>query len=280
MPTTAPQKIDVTASVISNQKIAPGFWRMGFNAPDLRDAFLPGQFCQIKIRPGALSPLLRRPFAACAKLSDGFEIIYQVVGGGTEELTTLREGEEVKILAPLGTPFTLPVSGGRAILIGGGVGTPALVLLAQALHENGTSIQVAIGAKSAAGLLNQAELEPLAEQFRVATDDGSAGHHGNAVEVAAKFLAEISTETKTAEKLMDTMTTIYSCGPHPMLKAAAQLAASRKIPIQVSLEERMACGFGVCVGCPVAVRDDSAEGFHYQRVCVDGPVFDGEKIVW
>lgn len=265
------KKRDIAAVVVANVKVAPGFNRMTLACAGVR--FLPGQFFQIQV-PGHT---LRRPFAAGSSDESGFSFVYQIVGEGTRDMTALRKGDAVQVLAPLGNGYKLPRKGTAAILVGGGCGTPSLCILAAALRERGVAVHAVIGARSACSLLEATTLRKLCDSLTLATDDGSKGFHGNVVQaVLDKVLPAVCKGEAPAKKKVE----FFACGPHPMLKGLAALADDLGIQCQVSLEERMACGFGACMGCAVAVKADNADGFVYRRVCHDGPVFDATELCW
>lgn len=264
-------KRDEAAVVRANREVAPGFFKMTLDCPAAGAAFKPGQFFQLRLHEEGGARLLRRPFAPSETHDGGFSFIYAVVGGGTAEMSRLKKGAPVRVLAPLGNGYRLPRTGSRALLVGGGCGTPSLRLLGERLAERGVEVFAVIGSRSSCTLLEKQPLKRISTLLAVATDDGSEGLHGHAVEAARLLLAEIG--KKPAPK-------VFGCGPYAMLKGLAGLCAEAGLECQVSLEERMACGFGACMGCAVPVRADNPEGFVYRRVCHDGPVFDARELVW
>lgn len=260
-------KLDIVAEVIENMETSPGYRRMRLRAPELAGVFSPGQFFQLRIASEAGGPFLRRPFAPSETLPDGFAFVYAVVGVGTRLMARLPSASRVGIVAPLGRGYTLLERGGEAILVGGGCGGPSLGPLAESLSRAGVGVTVVLGARSACHLLGRTYLEQHARKVIVATDDGSEGVEGTVVTALERRL-----DSSPAGR-------IYACGPLPMLRAVAGIAASRGVACEVSLEERMACGFGACVGCVVeTVAPDGTTV--YRRVCHDGPVFDAAIIRW
>ncbi len=258
---------DIRAEVVENAPAASGFRRMRLYAPALGCMFAPGQFFQIRVE-GGNGIFLRRPFAPSEFHDDGITFVYAVVGAGTEAMAALPVGAAVQVLAPLGNAYALPPVATDVLLIGGGCGAPSLAPLAKQLKSGGNRVTALIGARTAEMLLEHEMFARLVDRLIVATDDGSRGCHGNVVEAFRR-------ENVGAPSRM------YACGPKPMLKAAAKLAEELGIECQVSLEERMACGFGACMGCAVPVKDDKAEGgIVYRRVCHEGPVFDARKLAW
>lgn len=265
---TAAGKRDVDATVAENVRAAPGFYRMRLKAPELAGLFKPGQFFQLRVGGWGDGLFLRRPFAPSDSSADGLTFFYAVVGAGTSRMTALRAGDKVKILAPLGTSYWLPSPGGVALLMGGGCGAPSLAPLARALREAGTKTVALLGARSSEVLLDQQTFHRVADRLIIATDDGSHGCQGTVVDAFTRERESIGKVDR-----------IYACGPVPMLRAAAKLAEELGVECQVSLEERMACGFGACMGCVVPVRDGKG-GTVFRRVCHDGPVFDAKDLAW
>lgn len=268
---TSDSKRDSRVEIIENREEAPGFYRMRLRAPGLGDRFAPGQFFQIRVDDRAGQPFLRRPFAPSEAAGDEMSFFYAVVGGGTRMMAGLAPGTEAWILAPLGVPYTLLSRGQRALLIGGGCGAPSIAPLARSLCERGVETTVLMGARTASALLYRDGFDAIGCRLILATDDGSHGCRGTAID--AYRLDDEARRNKPDR--------IYACGPTPMLRAAAALARELDVACEVSLEERMACGFGACMGCAVPVwtgpeRTDTV----YRRVCHEGPVFDAATLAW
>jgi NAD(P)H-flavin reductase len=199
-------------------------------------------------------PYLPRAFSI-ARYEDGeSHYLLEDVGPGTRRLCELRPGEQVWALGPLGRGFSAPSGGRRAILAGGGAGIAPLAILQDTLGAGAT---VLLGFRDG----ERAQGARLLRDAIVATDDGSAGHHG------------LVTELLEAELERDAHATVYACGPAPMLEAVRALCAGRALPAELALEAPMACGFGACFGCAVAAR-----GGGFLRVCVDGPVVDADLL--
>jgi dihydroorotate dehydrogenase electron transfer subunit len=185
------------------------------------------------------------------------EFMVDDVGPGTERLAALQPGEELWVTGPLGVGFQPPADGRRALLCGGGVGTAPLAILQDELLAAGLSAPALLGFRDRA---HAAGAELLANP-RVATDDGSVGHHG------------LVTDLLATELDGDDRATVYACGPPAMLEAVRALCAAREVPAQLALESGMACGFGACFGCVVPLL---AGG--YARICVEGPVLDARRL--
>jgi NAD(P)H-flavin reductase len=224
----------------------------------------PGQFYMLAAvtRWGAGEderPYLPRAFSFLHAGDGSLSFMFEDVGPGTARLAELDEGDELWLLGPLGIGFTAPGAERRAILAGGGIGIPPLSAWAGELAGQGIAAQALLGFRDAwhaegAELLQDAPV-------RVATDDGSVGHHGLVTDLLATALDE------------DPGATVYACGPPAMLEAVRALCAAREASAQLALEAGMACGFGACYGCVVPVREGG-----FVRLCVDGPVLDARRI--
>lgn len=251
------KKYDVRLCKISTKtEIAPGFFDIRVEAGGLAEQAQPGQFAQIKV-PGAA---LRRPISICEidRAGGRLRFVFQIRGEGTRALAQIPQGEALDILAPLGTGFPLLEAGQKALLIGGGIGTPPLLPLAQ--HYGANSV-AALGFRDASSVILWEDFAVAGAEVRIATDDGSAGRHGLVTQAVGDLTPDV----------------LYACGPLPMLKAVARLADARQIPCYVSLEERMACGVGACLGCACTLLDE--KGRPYQgSVCKNGPVFDYRRV--
>ena len=209
-------------------------------------------------------PYLPRAFSIARRVGAESHFLLEDVGPGSRRLCELQAGERVWLLGPLGRGFRQPTDGRRALLVGGGIGIAPLVILADTLVDAGP--HAGPGTPPSAAILGfrdgeRARVASLIEGARVATDDGSAGHHGPC------------TDLLEAELALDAHVVVYACGPAPMLEAVRAMCAERSVPAQLALEAPMACGFGGCFGCTVARR-----GGGYLRVCVDGPVIDAEQL--
>jgi dihydroorotate dehydrogenase electron transfer subunit len=242
-------------------------------------SILPGQFAMI--RPRSLyEPLLRRAMAfyRVGRAPDGqrwTEFLYQILGRGTQALARLREGDEVELLGSLGNSFDSNAAREReALLVGGGTGSPALYLLAGSLLEQGVRLRLFLGGASQGDLCGYPDFVQLLGEERIhcATDDGSWGDRGFVTAPLQSYLERLPREAP--------LPVVYACGPDPMLHRVAGIVAHANVPAQLSLEAPMACGYGVCVGCAVPVRDTSPGGFSYRKVCTDGPVFWSDQLHW
>ncbi len=239
-------------------RFAPGSWR----------GSRPGQFLMLSAGPvgraARFDPLLPRPMAVFRSDPSAVEVLYKVTGRGTALLSSARRGDAIDWVGPLGVPFSLPPPGHRALLVGGGTGIASLYELAEACTTRGP-VRVLLGARSEVDLMAIADFEAIpGVALDVATEDGSRGWRGRVTELLAAAFGETGTED-----------CVYACGPTPMMAAAAGLCEDAAVPCTVSLENHMACGFGVCLGCAVP----RAEG-GFALVCRDGPVFASGAVQW
>ncbi len=256
-----------TGIIITNDLIATDIYSMIIKAPNVVKAVEnPGQF--LNVYPKEKHTILPRPISIC-QVDSGNEtlrIVYAVVGDGTEQFSKMVVGDEVKISGPVGNGFDIRAKYTNPLLVGGGVGVPPLVELAKRLtKETDGKLTVVLGFRDEPILVD--DFEKLGATVYVATESGKAGHKGNVLDI-------IKENDLKADM-------VYSCGPKPMLKALNIWGEEAGIPVQVSLEERMACGIGVCVGCVCKEKDKSApDGWNYKKTCTDGPVFMGSDVIW
>ena len=213
----------------------------------------PGQFVNIELE----GLYLRRPISICDWDEQSITIIYKVVGRGTEQMSRMAQGEVLDVLTGLGNGFNADTECHDVLLVGGGVGVPPLYRLAKDLLGRGRKVNVVLGFGTKAELFYEAEFCALGADVYVSTVDGSAGVKG--------FVTDAIREHDIAFDYF------YACGPMPMLKA---LCKSLEWPGEVSLDERMACGFGVCMCCSVETRSGA------KRICKEGPVFRKEDLIW
>lgn len=220
-------------------------------AGDTSALHAPGQFVNVAL-PGKY---LRRPFCVCSWEKGGMTLLYKVVGEGTRELSALKEGTELDVLVGLGNGFDTSVSGDAPLLCGGGLGAAPMYALCRALRAEGKAVTVLLGFNTAAEIVLAEEFRALGAGLTLFTLDGSAGHKG--------FVTDLMPALHYSY--------VYSCGPMPMMRAVSAASAT---DAQFSLEARMACGFGACVGCTIQTASGP------RRVCADGPVFRKEEILW
>ena len=261
--------------ITEHKRIAQGFYKMRLASAYLAKNSKPGQFVEIKCSKGH-EVLLRRPLGVHRILNSGIEVLYEVIGRGTKSLSAKKKGDLLDVIGPIGNGFEFFGDKKPVMLVAGGIGVAPLLALAEKIAWKKMKPYVMIGARTASHILCEKEFKELGCFVRVATEDGSKGHKGYVTDIARHLLTVVKCR----------LSEIYACGPRPMLKAIGHIAASSGIPCQVSMEERMACGIGVCLGCPIKVYKDSTQysihntQYQYKMVCKDGPVFDAREIAW
>lgn len=274
-----PTLVQTNARILENVALAESTYRIRLHTPELARAVRPGQFFMLRL-PRSSDPLLGRPFALYDTVLDAtgapvaIDIVYLVVGKLTGLLATARPGEDVVVWGPLGNGFPDLTGVDHVALVAGGIGqTPFLAHARALLGGRGYGEQAARRTAQRVSLyygVRTASLAAGVEDFRaagaevyLASDDGSLGFRG--------YVTQLLEQHASPGHLV-------GCGPAPMLRTLADLARRRGVPCHVSLETPMACGVGICFSCVARVR--TPDGWDYQRVCVDGPVFDAAALVW
>lgn len=236
--------------VISNKRIAKNVYEMKLEG-DTSAIITPGQFVNIKIE----GEFLRRPISICDYDDKTLTLIYKVVGKGTSIMSAMQEGTWLDILVGLGNGFNTMESGESPVLIGGGVGVPPMYRLAKDLISEGKKVSVILGFNKEEEIFYADEFEKIGAKVYVTTVDGSVGTKG--------FVTDVLKNLEYSY--------FYTCGPEPMLKAVYGTSTTSG---QLSFEERMGCGFGVCMGCSCKTK------YGNKRICADGPVLVKEEIIW
>jgi len=262
--------------IIRNTKIIDGHFFLTIKLPESFQTPMPGQFVMVREK-GRLDPLLGRPFSVYTfeRIDNKviIEILYKVVGKETTLLSNLKKGVLLEIYGPYGSTFNVNTNLKKVVLLCGGIGIAPLTFLASHYrsHKDAGDIELIcyLGATGAAKLLGVARIKALCPDVFISTDDGSMGYHGSVTDIFSRDIA--SYDSKDAS--------IYACGPRLMLKRLSEMLSIHLLPCQVSLEERMACGVGACLGCSVETQDREGRSV-YKRVCKDGPVFDIHDIIW
>jgi dihydroorotate dehydrogenase electron transfer subunit len=273
------------STIKTHTEVSPDYFFLSMELPSEVKRPKPGQFFMVKVGRNN-DPLLRRPLSIHRLISaDTVQILYRVRGKGTRVLSKRVPGERLDILGPLGKGFEITSQIKEAILVAGGVGIAPLFPLAEELKRAGKSIKLFIGGKSREDILCEDDFRSLGIEIYISTEDGSYGKGGLITDILEDYIQTPDSRLKTQ---------IYACGPKPMLKVVSEIARLYSLPCYVSLEERMACGIGACLGCAVKVRVQSSEfrvkGKNsklqtpnpklYRLVCKDGPVFNAEEIDW
>ena len=298
-PYCADQATQRTVTVLENVRLARDTYRVRFAFPELARRITPGQFLMLRLAGGA-DPLLGRPLALYDAVYDArganetsaavedspapnvVDVVYLVKGRMTSRLVHYLPGQTLEVWGPLGNGFP-PQHTDHLVMVAGGIGqTPFLALAAEHLGVRRYGdpprqvprvprVTFCYGARSANYLAGIEDFERLGVEVRIATDDGSRGRRG--------FVTELLRETLTEARAAGCQSRVVCCGPEVMMERAASIAADFQTPCQVSLETPMACGIGICFTCVAKVRDDEG-GWDYKRTCVEGPIFDAERIEW
>ncbi len=299
------------AHVVFNRRISAAYRHLGVAAPGFPLGFGPGQF--VMVRPSfSADPFLPRAFSIyrIAPSADGavptVEILYKVLGKGTQCLSRMENGQEMEILGPLGNSFTVPESADTAVLVAGGIGVPPIAALSlqirtpqplpgrhlPARQAGAGAIRnclVFLGGKTSEDILCVKDFECAGATLRITTEDGSRGTRGVITDLLGSFLASCGDRAAWQSGKQEEPTcpishlsnclVVFTCGPPGMLAAVARLAEAFGVPCQTSVEANMACGFGACMGCAIETRSNGSSP-KYKLVCKDGPVFDARDLVW
>jgi dihydroorotate dehydrogenase electron transfer subunit len=242
------------------------------HCPAIAKNSTPGQFINIKVND-ELIPLLRKPFSLCRRsTSEGWiEVLWKIVGKGTRIMSEYRVGESINVLGPLGRGFDIPPGIQKALLVGGGLGVAPLPFLCEDLVNAGKSVVVFLGAKSVDELAFIEVFKQMDAEVITTTEDGSQGERGLVTDALEDYLNQGPTPNDQWY--------LYSCGPTGLLNEIIEITERFNIEGQISIETMMGCGFGICMGCPVRVREDYADGGLYRLTCVDGPVFNAREVI-
>ena len=249
------------------------YQQLTLTSPGIADGVRPGQFVSVAVG-GPDSPMVtRRAFSihsvhhSSAKEAQTLDLVISPVGRGSSWLASRQPGEVVDVITPLGKGFALPLDPVPCLLVAGGYGSAPMAFLASELAARGCQVDVIFGASTESKLFGTLEAKRIATHFRVTTDDGSAGLRGRVSDAMPELIAKSSTMV------------VYACGPMPMLQAVAAVADAHGIVSQVSVEEDMSCGIGVCMSCvlPVVGEDGVTR---MVRSCAEGPVFRGSAVRW
>jgi dihydroorotate dehydrogenase electron transfer subunit len=278
---------DEIVAVTENRPLTGGHFLLKVHSPRQAAATRPGQFAMIRIL-GRDDVLLRRPMSIydvkpgnshrrkkrASKSPQVLEFLYKVVGRGTQLMAELKRGDHVGLLAPLGHGFFAEEyvrqaeAADEVLHVAGGIGIAALLLPAKELAKRGLLQRLFFGGRTKADLVGVEDFKPLVCGMALATEDGSRGHQGFVTRPLEEYL-----ERRGSKKFL-----LMVCGPWAMLEASVALARRYGHPCLVSMENRMGCGLGVCLGCSIRVQGTGHAS--YQRVCTEGPVFWAEKVVW
>ena len=253
--------------MVEKQALSSDAHLLHFRSESLFESFEPGQFTMVRL-PEVSDVLLRRPYSFCDADGKGrFSLLVKEAGRGTRALARLPLGTNVSCLGPLGSAFTLPPPERTPVIVAGGVGIAPFVAFSRALHRYGRRGVVLLGGGSRCDLYLLEVFKALDMDVRCATEDGSYGRKGLVTDLLQEALGD-------ARPPM-----LYSCGPSPMLRRVAEIARPLSVPHQVSLERRMGCGMGCCLGCVAYMRTGDGVS-EYLRSCSEGPVFEADAVCW
>lgn len=243
------------ACVTDNKKIAENIHLIEFEAPSIANVIAPGQFLNLRVNDN-LFPLLRRPFSICDVNNDRISVMFNVMGEGTKILSQKKLNDYVDILGPLGNGFNLTFNEKKTVIISGGLGAAPFPYLTKELLNRDKEIITIVGGRSSQDIIKHG----LTNLF-ITTEDGSEGLKGNVIDC----LKDIN------NLLFETQYRVFTCGPNGMIRAIKKYFADNKIVVEASVESAMACGFGICQGCPIEhVQSEDT----YKLICKDGPVFN------
>lgn len=261
----------VDAEIISNKKVG-AYHHIVLSVGRIAANFRPGNFIAIAVGGPGSSMVLRRAFAIYRAIErdDGIGLIELVIaphGQGSKWFTSLSQGEKVDLVGPLGTSFGIPTEPVRALLVGGGYGSAPLFGLSEILKLRGCRVDMVLGASTANKIYAPLEGKRSVSSLTITTDDGSAGIRGKVTDVISRIIDENNVEI------------VYSCGPMAMLAAITKITSEKAVVHQCAIEESMACGIGVCMTCVIPIKDEDGI-IRMKRSCIDGPVVDGESVIW
>lgn len=264
--------IQEDVKIVAHKKLSSNFFKITLLSKYISSHATPGQFVDLRVTDKT-TPLLRKPFSIhrIDKEKETIDILYEVLGTGTTILSEKNIGETINVLGPLGSGFNLEDKTKTIhILVGGGMGIAPLLSLADKLRISNieSRIFVLIGARNRDAILCEDDFKSLGVQIKTSTDDGSYGKKGF---VSETLLDLLNNQLSTFDY---PLSTIFSCGPHPMLKSISDIAGQKNIDCQISTEAYMACGIGACKGCAVKTKSG------YKMACKDGPVFDAKELLW
>ena len=271
MATINKSALQQVVTVVSNKRIG-AYHQILLNVGDVVKSCRPGNFVAIKVGGESSKMILRRAFAI-SRVSDNsqyggtMELIVAPHGSGSKWLCSQQEGDEVDIIAPLGTAFGIPTQPINALLIGGGYGSAPLFGLADVLKSRGCKVDMLLGASIGTKIYAPMEGKRSVNSLKIYTEDGSMGETGRVTENLLEIVRDRNIDV------------IYSCGPMAMLSAITALVADTDVIHQCAVEESMACGVGICMTCVLPVQNEDGST-SMLRSCIDGPVMDGENVRW
>lgn len=259
--------VNIKAKLLKKEELKPGIFKFSVQADDITQIARPGNFIEIRVN-NDIEPFLRRPISIynMDKENGILEFIFQVKGKGTTILSERKEGELIDIVGPLGYGTFKYSNYQNLAIIGGGIGVFPLYELAKNAKKDNKNVNIYLGFRNKDLVVLENEFKQVSNKLIITTDDGSYSEKGFAIDFLKKDIEDGKIDC------------IYACGPLPMLRAIRELAIEKNMPCQISLEERMACGMGVCLGCAVKTAKSTKEAPEYWHVCKAGPVFQAKDV--
>lgn len=259
--------VNIKSELLKKEELKPGIIKFSVKAKEIVDTAKPGNFIEIRVN-NDIEPFLRRPISIynMDKENGILEFIFQVKGKGTHILAERKEGELIDIIGPIGYGTFKYKNYQKIYIIGGGIGVFPLYELAKEGKKENKEIKTYLGFRNRDMVVLEKEFEGVSDNLTITTDDGTYGQKGFAIDFLKKDMEKEKADC------------IYACGPLPMLKAVRKYALENNIPCQISLEEKMACGLGVCLGCAVKTAKSPKDAPEYWHVCKAGPVFQAKDV--
>lgn len=259
--------VNIKAKLLKKEELKPGIFKFSVQADEILKTAKPGNFIEIRVNED-IEPFLRRPISIhnMDKENGILEFIFQEKGKGTKILSARREGELIDIIGPLGFGTFKYVSYQNLAIIGGGIGVFPLYELAKCANLENKNVNTYLGFRNKELVVLEDKFRNVSNKLELTTDDGSYAKKGFAIDFLKKDVEDGKIDC------------IYACGPLPMLRAVRELAIEKNIPCQISLEEKMACGLGVCLGCAVKTAASPKDTPEYWHVCKAGPVFEAKNV--
>lgn len=259
--------VNIRAKLLKKEELKPGIFKFSVQADEIIKTAKPGNFIEIRVNDD-IEPFLRRPISIhnMDREKGILEFIFQEKGKGTKILSSRREGELIDIIGPLGFGTFKYSSYQNLAVIGGGIGVFPLYELAKCAKQENKNVNTYLGFRNKDLVVLEDEFKKVSNTLTLTTDDGSYAQKGFAIDFLKKDIEDGKIDS------------IYACGPLPMLRAVRALAIEKNIPCQISIEEKMACGLGVCLGCAVKTAASSKNAPEYWHVCKAGPVFEAKNV--
>jgi len=267
--------LNIKVKILSKKEVAPNIYLMRLASSTIAQQAIPGQFVHIRCSKDCY-PLLRRPLSIhrIDKEKGEIFILFQVVGEGTKLLSQRAVRDDLDILGPIGNGFNIYPKSQKILVVGGGIGVAPLLALVEESINQGKEVRVLIGVLKREMVISEDIYKSLEAKVDIATEDGSYKYKGSVTDLLEEVIIR---EGWIPDQ-------IFACGPKPMLKKVAEIASNTNINCQVSLEERMGCGIGVCLGCVCKIKTKNKKEdkvkYEFKRVCVDGPIFKATEVIW